>query len=232
MILKHVNLLISLASKIFTFLVIFYSAVLLAKFVWWVFSPSTSDIYIEKADVNIFENSGKFLVNRSPFGVVLGPPVQEKPAIASQIKLTGLYYNTPKNSIAFYEYNNKSYIAKIGDAIGGTATLKSISASGIVIAENSVDADVNLSRGDYAQAQPIQNNSNDRYSGFPNNQQPTSQSYRQTPYVQTAPNRDNNTQQQNTQNSQTNDFAEKRRKMIEEFQHRNTESSNVSGSNP
>jgi hypothetical protein len=216
MIVKQVNAVIGIVSKIFTFLIIFYSAVLLAKFVWWVFTPSDPDIYVEKIDLNVFENSGKFLINRMPFGVVLGPPVQAKPPIASEIKLTGLYFNKPDNSIAFYEYNNKNYIAKIGDTIGGAATLKSISATGIVVSENNIDVDVEMSKGSSASV-PVMPGSTGNTNNFSNSFQ------QQQNGPANNPQSGLNVQQGSSPDSQAMDLAERRRQLIEEFKQRNAE---------
>lgn len=214
MVIKQVNLVISLTSKVLNYVIIFSFAVLLAKFVWWFFGPSTSDVYIDKPNVAAFDTVAKFIINRSPFGVVLAPPIPPKPAIASQIKLTGVYVNTVANSIAFYELNNKDYIAKVGDKISGEVIVKSINSNGMVVSENNVDAEVNLSSGTTTSAQP----------SSPSN---IYNSYRPTAPIQNNYNQDiNNTAnyntnqniQQSTQN--TNEGVEARRKLIDEFMKR------------
>ena len=224
MIVKQVNLGISIASRVMRYFIIFYSAVLLAKFVLWVFTPNISEIYHDKFNLLAFETSGKFIMNRAPFGVILAPPPDAAPpvpTIVSQMKLTGVYVNTLKNSMAFYELDKKSYIAKIGDTIGSSAVLKSISANGIVVSENGLDGEVKMSGGDgTAQAPTSQSNTNN--SVFNNsNYQPPAQN-------------NSNPSMQNQQNEQQpDDFAERRRKLMEEFTQRrsDTESPNKKGYN-
>ncbi len=216
MMIKQVNFAISIASRIFNYVIIFTFAILLAKFVWWFFTPTVSEIYIEKPNVEAFDTVAKFIMNRSPFGVVLAPPIPPKPAIASQIKLTGVYVNTVANSIAFYELNNKNFIAKVGDKINGSAVVKSINSKGIIMSENNVDADVTLSSGSgstVAQSLVTQP-STSVYNSY---QSPVATPNQNS--NQDNGNQGNNNLNQGAQNS-NDSTAEARRKLIDEFMKR------------
>ena len=212
---------------------------LVAKFVWWVFSPSDSDVYVELSNINAYDNSGKFIINRNPFGVVLAPPPPPSPTIASEITLTGLYLGSPASSIAFYELKNKPYIAKIGDSIpDSSAIVKSITAKGMVVSENNVDVDINIGKGAGA-AQVVSSSSNtNSQNNFLNNSQ--SGGYGGSSLGQNqaqpsmSPSNENSARQNNSnQDSQSSDLVDKRRKMIEDFmQRRNAESANTMNSSP
>jgi len=234
MIIKQANSLINVGSIILRVAIVFYCAVLLAKLTWWIITPSVSDIYAEKSDVAVFDKSGKFIINRSPFGKVVAPPTPPKPAIVSHMKLTGVYFNTLKDSIVFYELNNKSYIAKVGDTIGNTAILKSITPSGIILTENNTDAEVNMSGGS-AVVQPLtrpsSNSNNNQNNSFLSNNYPTST--QQNPSVNNSFNRNSGNYVEDYGTQSSDNLADKRRKLIEEFAQRrsNSESIDNKGSN-
>jgi len=145
MLLKQVNLIINITSQVLKFFITMYLAIIVAKFIWWVLEPRTPDVYVAPSDVRLLDNGVKFIINRAPFGVV--PVAQSyKPAIASLVKLTGVYVaGESSNSLAFYEINNKSYIAKVGDTINGSAILKSVSTNSIMLSENNINGEVPLS---------------------------------------------------------------------------------------
>jgi hypothetical protein len=204
MLLKQVNVVINVTSQVLRFVVLIYGAVIVAKFTWWGLEPSTPDVYVAPSDIRSLDDGVKFIINRAPFGVV-ATPSSYKPAIASEIKLTGVYVaGESGNSLAFYELDNKAYIAKIGDSIGGSAILKSVSINRIILSENNMDGEVGLSiaKGSAGRVSTKGNLSNSR-DNFPNNRNSgNSSDYSSQP----------------GQNS-TNDVVQRRR-MIEEFLHK------------
>ena len=160
---KKINLIILVLSQILNFVIILYFAVLLAKFVWWVINPSISDVYVEKDSVMQFDKISKYIINRYPFGVVV-KHVEVKPkvlTIAEQIKLTGVYFNPPKDNIAFIEYNNVSKLLRVGDKImDSDATIMAINMNSIVILENQESAVVNISQGSGATSNKLSGSDN------------------------------------------------------------------------
>lgn len=235
MMVKQINTIIGISSKIINFLIIFYVAVLLARISWWVISPSVFDIYVAKSNINAFDNSVKFVVNRAPFGIVVAPPPPPKPTIASEIKITGLYLSSPKDSIVFYQLHDKPYIAKIGDTIGDDTVLKAFSDNGIIVSENNVEVEIDFRTDGGSSISAAPNVIHNSVPNFANsNQSPVAQSADSTT-IPPSSTQNNYSNIQGTQSvPQEANLAEKRHKMIEDFmQRRNSESAAIgNGNNP
>lgn len=158
---KRINLGISILSKVLRVFIILYSASILANCVWWILSPGSSDIFVQKSYLDIRDKASRYIDNRSPFGiVVVKVKVQEKPRITDQLKLTGVYLNTDKDSVAFLEYQGKPMISHSGAKIGDSdATLKSISASNIIVTSDDQDVTIQITPGGGAKASNNQSSS-------------------------------------------------------------------------
>ncbi|MBP9742648.1 MAG: hypothetical protein KBD37_04740 [Burkholderiales bacterium] len=180
MLTKKLNTTILIASQILNFVIILYFAVLLAKLIWWIINPAIGEVYIEKSSATQFDKSIKYIENRHPFGVIV-KVVEVKtvaPPIASLIKLTGIYFEPPKNSIAFIEYANskdnkdngaKKLTLRLGDSvIEDNAIITEINIDNIVIVQNGSTATISLSK-------PSNNNSSGAASNIsPNPRMPAS----------------------------------------------------------
>jgi len=138
--------------------IILYSASILANSVWWVLSPANTDIFVQQPSLDVRDKQTNYIKNDSPFGiVVVRTKVQEKPKIVDQLKLTGVYLNTNKDSFAFMEYQNKPIIAHIGGKISDSdATIKSIGASSIVVNADGQDVTMKITAGGATQAASAQ----------------------------------------------------------------------------
>lgn len=216
MLTKKLNTTVALVSQMLTFVITLYFAVLLAKLVWWVINPSISEVYIEKSSANQFDKSIKYIINRYPFGII--PKVVEQkhvaPPIADQVKLTGIYFNPP-NSMAFLEYGGKAYTVMTGSKIMDDALLKSIAADHVVVSQNGADATIELSKGSGTATQ-----------GSSETSHPAP-----TPSLRADPthmDRHNSPANNNGSNS-TDDFKERRRKLIEEFAQKQQAPANGNG---
>ena len=200
MLTKKLNTTIAIVSQVLTFVITLYFAVLLAKLVWWVINPSIGEVYVEKSSANQFDKSIKYIINRYPFGII--PKVVEQkqvaPPIADQVKLTGIYYNPP-NSMAFLEYGGKAYTVKLGSKVMDDGLMKSIAADSVVISQNGADATIELSKGSGTAAQ-----------GSSEATHPVV-----TPSMRSEPTHMDRHNPNNPANSD--DFKERRRKLIEEF---------------
>lgn len=202
MLTKKLNATILIASQILNFVIILYFAVLLAKLVWWVINPSIGEVYVEKTSATQFDKSIKYIINRYPFGVIT-KAVEAKsvaPPIASQIKLTGIYFNPP-NSIAFIEYTGKAHTVKVNGSIMSDAVLTAINENNVVVTQNKESAVVNLSAGSGTATSVTV--ATDR--GLPMVQSNT---------PSTSPSPANIT---GATTSGSDDFKERRKKLIEEF---------------
>lgn len=194
MVTKKINIAVSITSWVVYLAIVFYLAILLSNILWWICYPGYNDFYVEKPDINAYNNSTKYIINRYPFGEIMGPAKVAAPSLISRLKLTGVYVNTPERSIAFLELDNKPFIATIGSTIEGNTYVKSISGNAIVIADNKSSAEISLNKGT--------GNSNNKMNQGQN--QPASYN--------------NNAQAQPQQNSNAmQDFAARRQKLIEEF---------------
>jgi type II secretory pathway component PulC len=151
---KRINLGISILSRILRVFIILYSAAILANSVWWILSPANTDIFVQQPSLDIRDKQTSYIKNNAPFGVVVVKvKVQEKPRIVDQLKLTGVYLNTDKDSFAFLEYQGKPVIARIGGKIANTdATIKSITASNIVVNADDQDVTMKITAGGATQA--------------------------------------------------------------------------------
>jgi len=196
---RKINLAISILCIGLRYFFIFYSAVIIANSIWWLFSPSRSDIYVEWTDPDRTDKSASYAINRYPFGVIVIPKEVEapKPRIVDKLKLTGVYLNTPVDSIAFLEYESKPLIVKQGQIIGSSdAILKSIKDDSIVVTENGNDATINIT---YVSQPATIGQSPSRVSPFSPNTSPS--------IANTSPGGD----------SATNDLRERRRKLMDDF---------------
>lgn len=217
---KKLNTIILIVSQVLTFVIVLYFAVLLAKLVWWVINPSISEVYVEKSSSNQFEKSIKYIINRYPFGVIVKveEPKNVAPPIASQIKLTGIYYNPP-NSIAFIEYSGKAYTVKIGGSIMEEASVSVIDPDQIVITQNGADATIGLSMGS-GSAAPA--SSLEQHRSTTPSHRPDAQTMNQQSFPPSGA---------NSGTSSGDDFKERRRKLIEEFAQQHGNVNNDSSGN-
>lgn len=210
-----INQVIFSTSRTIRLLAIITSAYLMGKFCWWLVNPlgyhtldATTATSNTKAD-----GVAQGIVNRAPFGVITVEK-KEQPSIVSQIKVTGVYAGGAKNSIAFLLISGKNSIASLGDNVLG-ATLKSITPTGIVLSLNNQDIPINMSSG-----------SGDSSSNTPNSPPPYSSPAPavQAQQINNAPVQANNnvaTPAPDAGNADGDSLADKRRKMIEAFQHQN-----------
>lgn len=236
MLTKKLNATIVIASQVLDFIIVLYFAVLLAKLVWWIINPSITDVYVEKSSATQFEKSIKYIANRHPFGIV--PKVIEvknvAPPIADLIKLTGVYFDPPHNSMAFIEYGgkdnkddkdsnnakdntnsgnngNKKLALKIGDSVvDNSATLTAINVDSIVVVQNGATATVNIVN---------HTDGGGRSSAFSGGH-----SLPPRPNMPAINNNSSNSQSYNSSNSNglstgvnSEEFKERRRKLISEF---------------
>ncbi len=221
MLTKNLNDNIVTACRILNVLLILYFAILSAHVVWWVLSPTVPEVYLTKGGVKTFDNSVKSIINRIPFGEI----VVKESAVAvvkDDIKLTGVYLNTSKDSIAFLEVNKKPMIVKLGDQIVPGTFLKSIYPESIVITQDSSDITMGLDKGSGGSGAP----DNSGPVGAFGNRGGIQQS--QTSYIP----EDARNQQSNSGNMPGNDRSEqmeemraRRKRMIEEFAERAREES-------
>lgn len=201
---KDLNQTILIISQALNLLVIVFFAVFLAKTTWWVFSPSTVDVYVEKNSANQFDNSVKYVINRYPFGVI-AELKQQAPSIIEKVKLSGIYLNTKKDSIAFLDVDNKHIIVKIGEEVAESVTLKSIKEDRVIVLYQGRELAILLSGGT---AQPVVPDTNEK---TPNS---NNESLR-TLYDGTNrfPEFDNR-----TNNKAAEEIRERRRQLLEEFE--------------
>ena len=143
---KRLNLGLNIASVMLNFIMLISLAWISSNAFWWMFSPLATDPYIYTPPVNQYDSSIKYINNRAPFGII----IVEKPKVEvvnDNIKLTGIYLNTIKDSIAFLEVNNKPVIAKIGDEILPGTKIETINATKIVLNSNGTSQDLELEKG-------------------------------------------------------------------------------------
>ena len=211
---KRINLGITILSRILRIFIILYTASILANCVWWMLSPANTDIFVQQPSLDIRDKQTSYIKNNSPFGVVVvRSKVEEKPKIVDQLKLTGIYLNTNKDSFAFMEYQNKPIIARMGAKIADTdATIKSISPSSIVVNADGQDVTIKITAGGATQSasQTGAKNSPAAAAMFG--------SHGGNPMGGTE-----NTSSANPQNME--DFRQRRKKVLDEY---NSHSSNVS----
>lgn len=202
---KRLNQIIVVISLIINYLFVVICALILANLFWWFITPSVANVYVEKTNALQYEKSVKYINNHHPFGIIIAPPDKktEVPPIAQQIKLTGIYYNPPNDSIAFIEYNSKSYVYKINaDIANSGAIVKQINIDNIMIMQNNNSATVKMSSGSGKNVVVPTTNSNFNRFGS-NDYQPN--------------NITNNNYQAQPNNYITEELKEKRNKLIEEF---------------
>lgn len=209
MLTKKLNTTILIASQILSFVIILYFAVLFAKLIWWVINPSISELYIEKSSATQFDKSIKYIENRHPFGVIV-KAVEVKnvaPPVASLIKLTGIYFEPPQNSIAFIEYTNskdkdskdggaKKLTLHLGDGvIEDNAIITQINIDNIVIVQNDSSATISLSKSSSSSSSGQSSNTS------PNLRMPVS----------------TNSPATSNFNANSEEFKERRRKLLNDF---------------
>lgn len=214
---KKINLGISVISRVVRVALILYAAAILANCVWWVLSPADTNVFIQWADLDTKDKVTSYINNRYPLGIVVvaKPKEKERPRVADQLKLTGVYLNTARDSFAFLEYQGKPTVARLGAEIGTSgAVVKSINAESIVVYADEQDVTINVSNGGATQ------------QGAPNG--PFGSSNGGNPDTMFGSNRYGNNNPQNNENnsgSSSNqaieDFRQQRRKVLEEFNARN-----------
>ena len=219
MITKKINDTISNASILLHLAIIVYMAVWLSNGLWEVFFSSGHDLYVQRYTADQFEKSAKYVASRNPFGQIIQPPAEATPSIVSQIKLTGVYVNTPDSSIAFIELDGQSSILKIGDQINNEATLTNITPNSIVISYNGSDFNVNLTGGS-GSANTVQSS----YIGRSNQVAPQEQNQmfnnlaqHMNVYNHQSPNEPNEAQNQNMLEQRSNlikQFEEQKQQML------------------
>lgn len=136
-----------MASFLLRLFIIFSTAVILAKIVWWIFVPTNPDVYVESANFDQQDKITSYIVNRYPFGVVAVAAAEDKPkpSIISQLKLTGVYLNTDSDSFAFVTYQDKSLVIRQSESIADTGLiLKQVRTDSIVVTMNNSDSIINL----------------------------------------------------------------------------------------
>ena len=105
---KKINKTILLVSQLLNVGVTIYFVVLFSHLVWWIFTPNNdNNVYLEKVSVNQYDDDSAYIMNRYPFGIIEKVKESATPQsqIANHIKLTGIYFNPPRDSIAIIEYN-------------------------------------------------------------------------------------------------------------------------------
>lgn len=212
---KKLNTIILLTTKTLNFIIIMFFAVILARLVWWVANPTLNDVYIEKSLTNQRDDSVKYIVNRYPFGVVSKHKEEQvaAPKVVDQIKLVGVYLNTLKASVAFIEISGKTQLYNINSVILGNSKLKAINSDSIVVTEDGNDATVRLGGGSAG-------------SGNVNSSNITSSVM---PYMRNDTHQSTSTNQGNQNTSINSDeFKDRRRKMMEEFAHKQANGVNTS----
>ena len=176
---------------------------------WWLFNPLATNPYASTPSIHLYDNSIKYINNRAPFGVI----VVEKPKVAvisDNIKLTGIYLNTDKDSIAFMEVNKKSIIAKIGDEIVPGTKVESINADRIILNTNGSNQDLTLEKG---------TNEANNSINLPADRQPTPDIQSPNQINNLSPDVNSQTSANNLQKNDTNldEVRVKRKKMIEDM---------------
>lgn len=197
---KSLNQNILIISQVLNLLIIIFFAVILAKFIWWIITPSITEVYVEKTTVSQFDNSVKYVINRHPFGIM----VENKaplPSIMEKIKLSGVYLNTSKNSIAFFDIDSKHVIAKIGDDIAEGVILKSIKGNKAIVLFQGQELAILLSGGTAQPVEPQTNSNNEERF--------------KTPY--SMPNKPYDYENRGN-NKAVDEIRERRRQLIEEFE--------------
>ena len=170
MVIKQVNLIINITSKILYLLIIIYLAVFTAKIVWWIFTPIISDIYVEKSNIDSHNLNYKFIINRAPFGAVITPTAQAKPTIVDKMRLTGIY-DANHDSIIFYQIDNTSHIAKIGDSVDKNIVIKTILADSVILFDGKHDIEIFLTHGNIIENSNDNDKNNNKYGDLMKNRE-------------------------------------------------------------
>jgi len=213
---KRINLGISVISRALRIILILYSASILANCVWWVLFPAEANVFIQWADLDTRDKVTSYINNRYPFGIVViaKPKEKERPRIVDQLKLTGVYLNTAKDSFAFLEYQGKPIVARIGAEIATSgAIVKSINVDNIVVFADDQDATIKVTTGG------AQSSGAPSTFGASNNSNPDTM-FGNRPG--NNPQNNYNNQTSSSSNSQAiEDFRQQRRRVLEEFNARN-----------
>lgn len=209
---KRINLGIFVLSRIARFVIIFYTAVILAKTIWWILSPADSRIFIQWADLDVHDKATAYIANRNPFGIIVvtKPKEKEKPRVVDQLKLTGVYLNTNKDSFAFLEYQGKPMVIRMGGKISDSgAVVKSIGPESIVVNADDQEATVHVTSGSASQGGSTAGGSNNAPAtmfGNRNGNLPA-----------------NNMNNNSNPNQAAEEFRDQRRRMMEEYNSRNNQ---------
>lgn len=148
MLVKKINNSLYTSATIANFLMKIGYAVILAKVIWWLFTPAYNNIYVSKNRLNRHDISAKYIINRYPFGeIVVEEHKNVAPAITSLLKLNGVYVSG-NNSMAFLKYNGKSMVVKLDDHIVSDVVLSSVDSNSIEVNQNGNKATIKITSGD------------------------------------------------------------------------------------
>ena len=143
---KRLNLGIKITTILLNYIMLISLAWICSNAVWWTFSPIATNPYASSSNIKQYDKSIKYINNRAPFGVIIVE--KTKVAIVSDnIKLTGIYLNTIKDSIAFIEVNKKPIIVKIGDDVIPGTKLDMINADKVILNTNGLIQELPLVKG-------------------------------------------------------------------------------------
>lgn len=198
---KRINLSISILSRVLRFCIIFYTASILAQCIWWVVSPAKDNIFIEWADLDKQDKATGYINNRYPFGVVVvvKPKEEAKPSIVDQLRLTGVYLSSNKDSFAFLEYRGKPTLTRLGAVIGDSdATVKAINPDSITVNADGQDFTIKVSVGQASVSNNVATSNTAGSSIFGAASQ-------------------NNSSNSQSNNGSSEDFKQRRKKLIEEY---------------
>ena len=145
---RKFNNIVTLFSQILNYCVVIAFVLLLSSLLLWIINPVNSLVYLDSTTNYDIENISKYIIDHKPFGVriIPIPPPVVIPRLSSQIKVTGIRYDTNKNDrVVWLEYDHKAYYLKENDElVKPTVILKQIGRNYIVISENGQDDTVKL----------------------------------------------------------------------------------------
>lgn len=140
---------VTIVSQILNYVVIIIFVVLLSTLVLWIINPSETDVYTDNSIEVSNTDISKFIMDQRPFGVRIIPvaPPVIIPRLYTELKVSGIYYNPPNDSVAFIIYQNKIYYFKEKDSIiKRNVTLSKINPDSISVTENGKVDTVSLSK--------------------------------------------------------------------------------------
>ena len=130
---------VTIISQILNYLVIIIFVLLLSTLILWIINPAEGDIYLDNTIDFTSMDTSKYIIDQKIFGVPVIPvtPPVVIPRLYTSIKLNGVYYNPPNQSIAFITYQNKIYYLKEKDSIiKPNVHLYKIAPNYIIVEEN------------------------------------------------------------------------------------------------